>query len=720
MTDLDLRFLEFGPFRFDVRNRQLLREGHPVLLRPKAADLLLELLKGRGDLVTKEELLQSVWNGTEVEEGALNFQINQIRQALGRDPEYVQTVPKRGFRIGVPVRDVPGTFEPALGPEGPAALPPESTAPDGAVAASPSISEPGTLVSPTPRRASRVRTLLWVAPIILLAAGATIVLSEVAAPALRVTQATKLTSDRRAKFVPSTLLADGQRLYFGQRYNGRISASSDGFTGATTPIRHVSSEFLILDVARGGSEYLAVRVPPSEESPLWIVSAADGSAQEVGDAAGSTASWSPDGQWIAYTTGREVRIVARDGTGDRRLSAVTGQASWPRWSPRSDLLRFTMSALTDGVALTSIWEVAADGGGLRRMLPDAISWNHCCGSWSPDGEFFVFHSLPTENSLRQSLWTLATSRFPFVSRQPVRLTDKTLSYFAPTFSADGKRLFALGRDDSGELVRYDRTIREFVPHLGGVSAIWVDFSRDGGHVVYVRHPEGTLWRARADGSDARQLTFAPMFAEGCSSSPDGKWIAFLGRLPGTRSKIYVLPAEGGEPAAITPGNVAQGIPSWAPDSSRLVFGGVPRVFGTVAEQQIQIYDRVRQEFSALPNSVGLWTARWSPDGRFISALTGTGQKLRLYDVLNNSWRSLEADHINNPTWSQDGQYIYYDTEGNLRALRRVRVADGQVEEIVNLEEYPITVYWWSGLALDDSPLILRNPVEIYAFDVERR
>jgi Tol biopolymer transport system component len=144
------------------------------------------------------------------------------------------------------------------------------------------------------------------------------------------------------------------------------------------------------------------------------------------------------------------------------------------------------------------------------------------------------------------------------------------------------------------------------------------------------------------------------------------------------------------------------------------------VFGTVAEQQIQIYDRVRQEFSALPNSVGLWTARWSPDGRFISALTGTGQKLRLYDVLNNSWRSLEADHINNPTWSQDGQYIYYDTEGNLRALRRVRVADGQVEEIVNLEEYPITVYWWSGLALDDSPLILRNPVEIYAFDVERR
>jgi Tol biopolymer transport system component/DNA-binding winged helix-turn-helix (wHTH) protein len=727
MADQDGLAFEFGPFHFDVRNRVLLRDGNPVTLRPKAMDVLLELLKGRGALVTKEELFRQVWNGLAVEDGVLNFQINQLRQVLGRDPEYIQTVPKRGFRIAVPVREVSCIPKPSgtqpLSEDESRATPPIESSHRAAETPTPGPSAPGrdSLPPTALRRARSRRAAGALAIVLLLAGGAMVGVSRMASPELRVTQITKLTSDRRSKYAVGSLLTDGRRIYFAQRTNGRIAAAADQTTGAIEHLGTVFDEFAILDINRTGSEYIAMDQPPTAQSPFRIVSAADGSSTKLGDATGSTASLSPDGQWIAYTSGREVRVVRRDGTADRRLAAVAGHTSWPRWSPGGDLLRFNVATPTDGVVPSSIWEVAADGGSLRRMLPEAISWNHCCGSWSPDGQFFVFQSLPTENSLHQSLWVLRPERFPFRQRRPIQLTDGTLSYFAPAFSADGKRLFALGRDDGGELVRFDRRIGEFVSHIGGISAIWVDFSRDGAHVVYARHPEGTLWRARADGSDARQLTFAPMFAEGCSLSPDGKWISFLGRLPGIRPKVYLLPADGGgEAVPISPGNVAQGIPSWSPDSSQVVFGGIPSVFGTVGQQQLQIYDRVRRAFSVLPNSADVWTARWSPDGRFISALTGAAQKLRLYDVVNGSWRTLQADHINNPTWSRDSRYIYYDTDGNVRALRRLRVADGYVEDIVSLEEYPITVYWWSGLARDDSPIILRNPVEIYAFEVEPR
>jgi len=80
-----------------------------------------------------------------------------------------------------------------------------------------------------------------------------------------------------------------------------------------------------------------------------------------------------------------------------------------------------------------------------------------------------------------------------------------------------------------------------------------------------------------------------------------------------------------------------------------------------------------------------------------------------------------ADRVNNPTWSRDGTYIYYDTEGAAnRALRRVRVADGEVEQLVDLDMFPTTTYWWSGLAPDDSPIILKNlgALEVYALHVK--
>ena len=92
----------------------LRRHGQPVPLTPKAVDVLLALVERPGRLIIKEELVQRVWPDTFVEESNLAYNIFTLRKALGDtadNPEYVETIPKRGYRFKAPVRrlnDEPG------------------------------------------------------------------------------------------------------------------------------------------------------------------------------------------------------------------------------------------------------------------------------------------------------------------------------------------------------------------------------------------------------------------------------------------------------------------------------------------------------------------------------------------------------------------------------------------------------------------------------------
>src|SRR4030095_12208763 len=98
---------EFGPFRIDVSERLLSREGQNVPLTPKAFDTLLVLVENRGHLLEKDELMQKLWPNTFVEEANLTNNISQLRKALGEDASghrYIETVPKRGYRFGASVK----------------------------------------------------------------------------------------------------------------------------------------------------------------------------------------------------------------------------------------------------------------------------------------------------------------------------------------------------------------------------------------------------------------------------------------------------------------------------------------------------------------------------------------------------------------------------------------------------------------------------------------
>ena len=91
------RSFQFGPFSLDAGGRALYRGGGRVALTPKAVDVLIALVAAHDRLVTKDELLQTVWSGTVVEEGTLASHVSMLRKALGDG--LIETLPKRGYRF---------------------------------------------------------------------------------------------------------------------------------------------------------------------------------------------------------------------------------------------------------------------------------------------------------------------------------------------------------------------------------------------------------------------------------------------------------------------------------------------------------------------------------------------------------------------------------------------------------------------------------------------
>ncbi len=100
---------EFGPFRLDVRERRLTRDGHSVPLRGRVFDTLYTLVSRHGCLVTKDELMAALWPDSVVEESNLNHNICILRRALGEKvtgQKYIETVPRQGYRFVAEVKEL--------------------------------------------------------------------------------------------------------------------------------------------------------------------------------------------------------------------------------------------------------------------------------------------------------------------------------------------------------------------------------------------------------------------------------------------------------------------------------------------------------------------------------------------------------------------------------------------------------------------------------------
>jgi WD40 repeat protein len=375
--------------------------------------------------------------------------------------------------------------------------------------------------------------------------------------------------------------------------------------------------------------------------------------------------------------------------------------------------------------VSALWEITVEGKNIHQVLP---GWQdppmQCCSTWTPDGRYYLFGSwnilagagficAPDIWAVRENVgW------FRKPSGMPVQLTTGPLRFWNPTPSLDGKVLFATSSPSRGELMHYDRKTRRLSAYLAGISAQGVSFSADGTWMAYVTFPQGELWRSRIDGSEPLQLTFSPLIVHDPHWSPDGKQIAYSGLKPGGHWQIYLASPDGSASQRLLPNSVVGMDPTWSPDGSSILFGQPPHSVVNI----LQIVDVQTRRVSVIPGSNGLRSSRFSPDGKYISATSASGNGLMLFDVAAQKWIEQGPKDAGFQCWSRDSKYIYFMGFGAEPGIFRVAVNTNKLERILSLMDFPPagTFGAWLSLTPDDDPLVLRDvgPPEIYALTWE--
>jgi eukaryotic-like serine/threonine-protein kinase len=527
-----------------------------------------------------------------------------------------------------------------------------------------------------------------------------------------ITDYNQITHDGRSKGLGGT---DGTRLYFS--YISPASIAQVGVNGGEIvplPITVPGADSYMVDLSPDGSNAL-VRVYPDDRS-LWVVPLLGGSARRVGKLEGT---FSPDGASVVYSTDQgEVFVVRNDGTGSRKLATV-GPGSFVgfhasfKWSPDGRVIRFSRGGL--------LWEMASDGSGLHPLLS---GWHEpgvqCCGSWTPDGQFYVF-SLQSRSTGSQ-IWALDERRglFRRPPSLPVPLTRGPIIWGGLLSSRNGKKIFAEGRTPRGELSRIDPRTGRLQPFLGGISAEFVSYSSDGKSVAYVSFPEGVLWKADREGSNRVQLSQPPMLVVNPRWSPDSKQIVFTDFREKTL-EIYVIPAEGGSARRLLPEEAAgHNDPNWSPDGTRVAYG---RETIPTKELKLCILDLTNRRIETIPGSTGFFSPHWSPDGRYIAGMDRTASNLQVFDLKTQRWTTLTANgDVQFPSFSHDSRFIYFLQSGRDQGVFRIPVTGGSPERVADLRDWHLTGLVGYSMSLDptDAPLVLRDAGsdDIYALTLE--
>jgi Tol biopolymer transport system component len=207
-------------------------------------------------------------------------------------------------------------------------------------------------------------------------------------------------------------------------------------------------------------------------------------------------------------------------------------------------------------------------------------------------------------------------------------------------------------------------------------------------------------------------------------SPDGKRIAFVAQTERQIWAVYLVSADGGPLERVLKDDRHQVDPSWSPDGNSLAFGRTPWLEDKKTVSGIAIVNLKTKQTSILPGSEGLYSPQWSPDGRYMRALTAVPpeHRIALFDFSTQRWHRMSEPPAASPNWSRDAKYVHFINPyvGHPR-LCRLRVSDKSTEILTEIDEQKLgwtIVGKWTGLASDDSPLVLRDTgiQEIYALD----
>jgi DNA-binding winged helix-turn-helix (wHTH) protein len=635
------RRFRFGTFELDPRGGELWKAGVRTRLQPQPARVLTLLVSRSGELVTREEIQREVWpEGTFVDfEQSLNFCIRQIRTALGDQaatPRYVETLPRRGYRLLVPVEIVGGaeTVAAPASERGPASV----------------QGFPAVALAPSRWRRLRRPALVAAAAVAGLAVGVAAVKALAPHPTVPVPAFQRVTFGRgyvdSARFGP-----EGQILYTaaweGRPVEGFVvrAASLDA-----RPLPHLGSR--IMAVTAPG-ELLFVGGKTLSRAPL-----AGGPAKALlEDVVAADAAARGDDVAVARSVdGGPARI-------EFPLGRVLGTAMRPsmvRISPDGRMVAVSEHPVA-GDDRGQV--VLFDREGQRRVLSG--DWASLNGlAWSPDG---------------REVWFTATRVGADSALQAVDLEGR-VRMLVPALGrlvlhdvfADGRVL--LERTTLKSEVRFRGATDE-----GERDLSWLDLPRvaqlsgDGRSVLFYESGEGggptyTSYLRSTDGAVPVRLGSGRAMA----LSSDGR---FAVSIPVEEpDRIDLLPIGPGEVRSLREPGISEF--QWAaltPDDSALVFTGAG------ATGRARVYAKPLAGGPArpiTPDGIGLWSNAISPDGAVVAARCENA--LCLYPLAGGDPRQIAESETMNPVGWQGSRVLIARSASTIPArLFRFDVATGR-------------------------------------------
>ncbi|HEY9433048.1 MAG TPA: winged helix-turn-helix domain-containing protein [Blastocatellia bacterium] len=606
MKQSDKHFYEFGPFRLDTAERLLLRDGQHVPLTPKAFETLLILVENCGRVIDKDELLKKVWPDTFVEEVNLAKNVSYLRKILGGEEaaQYIETIPKRGYRFVVSVKDV---CDESAGPvwSHPAdagVIDREETEKNDSDSDSGPWLRPigngalpllGNEKLPPPTK-PRARHWGWLAvwPALGLTLGVAIWATffrpakESPTPLLNIGPFTSFPGqERQAAFSP-----DGNQIAF--VWDGGKGDNPDIYVkliGAGQPLRlttHPADD--THPVWSPDGRYIAFFRQAAEGSGFYLIPALGGTERKVVDVfpyrdpfQGNSQYVAPDGKFLAVADKNaqeeplSIYLVSIE-TGEKRkvTAPSTGAAgdSYPAFAPDGKTLAFVRSSSR---ATTDLYLLSLDSGATRRLTFDNTSILGL--AWTSDGREIVFAS--RRGGSIYSLWRIPAAggtpeRLPIIGQSVVSpAISRQGAHLAYTQTLDDQNIWRLELDAAGRAGAATSLISSTLDDNGP------DYSPDGRKIVFASNRPGGfgIWVCDRDGANPVQLIDRGPYLTGTPRwSPDGRWIAFDSRSNDAghegNADVYVISAEGGHPRRLTSDPAEDITPSWSRDGKWIYFG----------------------------------------------------------------------------------------------------------------------------------------------------
>ena len=528
-------------------------------------------------------------------------------------------------------------------------------------------------------------TVVFVVASVLIVATCGYVRSRFFLPAPELAGQQQLTANGQEK---RGLVTDGKTLYFGQEQDGRFALAAMAVDGG--PIRILWSppaNVIPLDVSPDGKRLLAGTAVGTEwDCSLWIVPLDGQKPVRLKDIMGHSAAWAPDGKTIAYSSGNAVYFTSEEEAGSRKAGSFAALPSVLLWSKDGQRLLFVLENSSTRTA-ECVGEISGDemktvtvrnSPSSIRMV-DGVYWNRAA-RWDA---YLVLDRLAKLGNTSVTLVQIRTGWW-----EPAFQVASMGSFVGRVTGiaawGESSRVFVLSEPQvRTAFVSFDPSAQSFKSILPGASGQFLDFSRDGKWAAYNEYEDGPLWMSRADGSVARRLTPGPENVELPRWSPDGRRIAYTAQRPNRPWRIYIYDLDSGATREASEGEDSEGAPTWSPDGRSLAYGNV-NCDGTHS-CAIHRIDLASGQVQTVPNSDGLITARWAPDGRFIAAQHLKKHQLMLFDMRTGKWQKV-ADAIDGTdlSWSADSKYVYANVHGTDPRILRIRVATGEQETILDI------------------------------------